>query len=114
MERLPYPNLTPLRHGLTSIVGGYRRRLTSFHIGVPRELGSPFFVFLACDRPVGIPVLQEQQRRLHLPVGTTSHRHHEGKEYGPEKDPEKPPIPMHSPKVVHGRNLLFAFQKMSL
>jgi hypothetical protein len=38
---------------------------------------------------------------LHLPVGSPPHRHHEGKEHDPEEYPEKPPIPMHSPVVVH-------------
>jgi hypothetical protein len=47
--------------------------------------------------------LQELQRRLHLPIGDSSHRHHKGKEDDPEENPKKPPKPMHSQKVVvHG------------
>jgi hypothetical protein len=70
---------------------------------VPQEFGPPFFVFLACDLPGGISPLQELQRGLHLPIGDSSHRHQEGKEDDPEKNPKKPPKPMHSPKVVvHG------------
>jgi hypothetical protein len=75
--------------------------LSLFHIGIPQEFGPPFFVFLACDLPGGISPLQELQRRLHLSVGSPPHRHHEGKEQDPDEDPENPPIPMHSPKVVH-------------
>jgi hypothetical protein len=70
---------------------------------VSQEFGPPFFVFFACDLPCGISPFQELQRRLHLPIGDSSHWHHEGKEADPEKYPEKPPKPMHSQKVVvHG------------
>jgi hypothetical protein len=75
--------------------------LSLFHSGIPQEFGPPFFVFLTCDLPGGISPLQELQRRLHLPVDSPPYRHHEGKEQDPEEDPENPPIPMHSPKVVH-------------
>jgi hypothetical protein len=65
---------------------------------IPQEYGPPKFVFLVCDLPGGISPLQELQRRLHLPVSSSPHWHHKGKEHNPEKDPEKPPKPMHSPK----------------
>jgi hypothetical protein len=71
---------------------------------VPQEFGPPFFVFLAGDLPGGISPLQQLQRRLHLPIGNPPHWHHEGKEYYPEKYPEKPPKPMHSPKIVHSQS----------
>ena len=86
----------------------WSRDMSLFRIGIPQEFGPPFFVFLARDFPSGISPLQELQRRLHLPIGTPPHRHHEGKEQHPEKDPEKPPKPMHSPKVVH--SLFFSFR----
>jgi len=74
-----------------------------FRIGIPQEFAPPFFVFLAGDLTGGISPLQELQRRLHLPIGDSSHRHQEGKEDDPEENPKKPPKPMHSPKiVVHG------------
>jgi len=75
-------------------------QISLFHICIPQELGSPFFVFLACDLSGGISPLQELQGRLHLPIGDSSHRHHKGKEDDPKKNPEKPPNPMHSPKIV--------------
>jgi hypothetical protein len=48
-----------------------------FRIRISLELGSPFFVFLARDVTSGISPLKELQRRLHLPVGSPPHRHHE-------------------------------------
>jgi hypothetical protein len=48
--------------------------ISLFHIGIPQEFGPPFFVFLACDLSGGISLLQELQRRLHLPVGSPPHR----------------------------------------
>ena len=71
------------------------------HIGIPQEFAPPFFVFLTCDLPGGISPFQDLQRGLHFPVSSPPHRHHEGKEQHPEQDPKKPPIPMHSPKIVH-------------
>jgi hypothetical protein len=76
---------------------------TSFHIGVPQKLGPSFFVFVACDLPGRISPLQKLQRRLHLSVGSPPHGDHEGKEQDPDEEPQKPPIQMHSTKVVHNR-----------
>jgi hypothetical protein len=75
--------------------------MSPFHIGIPQEFGPPFLVFLACDLPGSVSPFQELQRRLHFPVGSPPHRHHEREEHDPEQYLEKPPIPMHSPKVVH-------------
>ena len=36
---------------------------------------------------------------MHFPIGSPPHRHQEGKEHHPVQYPEKPSIPMHSPKV---------------
>jgi hypothetical protein len=84
----------------------YDRCLSLFYINIPLEFCPPFFVFLARDLPRCISPLQELKRRLHLPIVSPPHRHHEGKEQYPENDPENPPISMHSPIVVHSRNLL--------
>jgi hypothetical protein len=88
------------------MAGGYYRCLSLFHIDIPLKFGPPFFVFLARDLPSGISPLQELQRRLHLPVVSPPHRHQEGKEQYPENEPKNPPISVHSPIVVHNRNLL--------
>jgi hypothetical protein len=74
-------------------------------IDIAQEFGPAFFVFLACDLPRGISPLQKLQRRLHLPVGNSPHRYHEGKEQNPEDKPEDPPIRVHSPVVVHRHHL---------
>jgi len=93
------------------MAGGYYRRLSLFNIDITLKFGPPFFVFLTRDLPSGISPLQDLQRRLHLPVVSPPHRHQEGKEQYPENDPEKPPISMHSPIVVHSRNLLIYLPK---
>jgi hypothetical protein len=72
----------------------------SFHICIPQEFGPPFLVLLACDLSGGISPFQELYGRLHFPVSRSAHRHHERKEHNPKEDPEDPPKPMHSPKIV--------------
>jgi hypothetical protein len=66
------------------MAGGYYRRLSLFYIDIPLEFDPPFFVFLARDLPSGISPLQNLQRRLHLPVVSPPHWHHEGKEQYPD------------------------------
>src|SRR5208337_2584767 len=66
------------------------RETPLLHICIPQQFGPPFFVFLARYLAGGVSPLQQSQRRLHFPVGSPAHGHHEGKEHYPEEYPEKP------------------------